>query len=348
MQKKITAMMLIILMLISASGCGSMKKKRYEAQFLTFFDTITQIVGYSENEKEFTKYSQMIFDELKIYHELYDIYNDYEGINNIKTINDAAGKEAVKVDEKIIDLFLFSKEMYTKTNGKMDIALGSVLSIWHDYRTKGIDSPDEAILPPINLLEDSAKHTDIQKIIIDEINHTVFLQDPKMSIDVGAVAKGYAVEKVCQTVEAQGFYNGLVSVGGNVRAIGSKDEGGTPWNIGVQNPDSSSENSILYNMDLVDAALVTSGNYERYYTVDGKNYHHIIDPDTLMPTTYYSSVVIISPDSALADCLSTALFNLPYKEGKLLVEEFPGTEALWIGLDFSMLYSDKFKDFIKK
>ena len=351
MYKKIIAMLLAVISfiaVISTAGCVSNKGTRYQAEFLTLFDTVTQIIAYTDTKEEFSRYSQYIYDELKIYHELYDIYHNYDGINNIKTINDAAGKEPVKVDQRIIDLLKFSKEMYQETTGKMNIAFGSVLRIWHDYRTRGIDFPEEAELPPYQMLEDAAQHIDIDKIIIDEENSTVFLQDPEMSLDVGAVAKGYATEQVCRLVEAKGMKRGLVSVGGNVRAIGAKDASGTPWNIGVQNPDTASDQSVLYHLNLVNASMVTSGNYERYYTVDGKNYHHIIDPDTLMPAVFYSAVVILCPDSGLADCLSTALFNMSVAEGKALIETIPDTEALWVGLDFSVQFSAHFEDFIIK
>jgi thiamine biosynthesis lipoprotein len=348
MYKKIVAMLLAVITITGAGGCSKNKETRYQAEFLTLFDTVTQIIAYTETKEEFSLYSQSIYDELKIYHELYDIYNSYDGINNIKTINDAAGKEPVQVDQKIIDLLKFSKEMYQKTNGEMNIAFGSVLRIWHEYRTSGIESPEQAELPPSQMLFDAAQHIDIDKMIIDEENGTVFLQDPEMSLDVGAVAKGYATEQVCRLVEAQGLKRGLVSVGGNVRAIGAKDAAGTPWNIGVQNPDTTSEQSVLYHLNLINASMVTSGNYERYYTVDGRNYHHIIDPDTLMPTVFYSAVVIICPDSGLADCLSTALFNMSIADGKALIATIPETEALWVGLDYSVQFSDHFEDSIIK
>lgn len=329
-------------------ACGTKKESRYEAEFLMLFDTLTKIVAYTDSKEEFTKYSQLIYDNLKEYHELYDIYNDYNGINNIKTINDQAGIAPVKVDQRIIDLIRFAQEWYKKSDGEINIAYGAVLRIWHDYRTAGINDPDNAALPPMDLLEAAARHTDISKVIIDVEASTVFLEDPEMSLDVGAVGKGYAVERVSQIAIANGFTSGLLSVGGNIRAIGSKGDRSKPWNVGVQNPDWNSERSDLQIVNLIDLSLVTSGNYERYYTVDGKNYHHIINPDTLFPSEYFSAVTIICEDSGIADALSTSVFNMPFDEGLAFIESLPDTEALWVLNDGVIKYSSHFMDFTKK
>jgi thiamine biosynthesis lipoprotein len=148
-------------------------------------------------------------------------------------------------------------------------------------------------------LEAAAKHTDINKIIIDEEASTVFLEDPEMSLDVGAVGKGYATEQVGEIAIKNGFTSGLISVGGNVRAIGNKRASNSPWNVGIQNPDMKSEQSNLQVVNLADLSLVTSGDYERFYTVNGKNYHHIIDPETLFPSEYFTAVTIICKDSGM-------------------------------------------------
>ena len=155
MIRKTGAILLVMIFILNLSACGARKTTRYEAEFLELFDTMTKIVGYSDNKEEFTKFSQLIYDDLKKYHELYDIYNDYDGINNMKTINENAGIKPVKVDRKIIDLLLFGREWYENTNGKMNIAYGAVLSIWHNYREAGINDPDNAKLPPVDQLQEA-------------------------------------------------------------------------------------------------------------------------------------------------------------------------------------------------
>jgi thiamine biosynthesis lipoprotein len=352
--KKAAALLLSSLLILNISACGLKKASRYEAQFLMLFDTLTTIVGYSNSEAEFTEHSQLIYDSLKEYHQLYDIYNEYEGINNLKTINDNAGLAPVRVDRRIIDLIRFSLDWYEKTDGRVNIAFGAVLEIWHDYRTEGTENPDEARLPPLEQLREAAEHTDISKIIINDEESTVFLEDPDMSLDVGAVAKGYAVEQVSRIAMENGFTSGLISVGGNVRAISGKDEIGNknssdivePWNVAVQNPDLASEQAQLHVMNLVDASLVTSGVYERFYIVDNKRYHHIIDTRTLYPSEYYSSVTIICRDSGMADALSTAVFNMPFEQGIEFVNGLDGVEALWVQNDGDVKYSDGFRALI--
>lgn len=337
----------LLLALLLLCGCtaapaktGETASKRYEATFLTLFDTVTTIVGYAETEADFTATAQAIHDDLLEYHQLYDIYNEYEGMNNLKTVNDHAGEAPVSVDRKIIDLLLFSKDLYTRTGGKVNIAMGSVLSLWHDARELGVQYPDEAALPDRDALERAAAHTDINSIQIDEEKGTVFFTDPEVRLDVGAIAKGYAVQQVCGSAPA-GL---LISVGGNVCATGPKPETGQPWVVGIQNPDAPEE--YLHTIYVEDFSVVTSGDYQRYFTVDGVAYHHIIDPDTLFPADYWRSVTILCPDSGLADALSTALFTLPQQEGQALLDAF-GAQAMWVRPDGSILYSPGFREHIR-
>lgn len=334
------------MMVLLASSCNRAPVK-HQGSFLFLFNTITELVAYTKTEEDFNKLATFIKDELEIYHQLYDKYNSYEGINNIKTINDNAGKEPVKVDKKIIDLLKYSVSAYELFDGTVNIAMGSVLEVWHDYRTAGIDDPMNATLPPMELLEEANKHTDISMIIIDEVNSTVLLQDSKMRLDVGAIAKGYATEQVVRAAIDKGYTDFLLSVGGNVRALGGKGIEKAPWNVGIQNPDKESDIHSLYTLALNDLSLVASGDYERYYTVNGKEYHHIIDPDTLMPSEYFVAVSLICEDSGMADALSTAIYNMPFEEGLTLVESLENTEALWIFHDGSMKYSDGFEALLK-
>ncbi len=347
MVRKWFACLVIIVMMMNTAACGVQKKARYEAEFLILFNTITRIVAYANSKEEFSEYSQLIYDELKVYHELYDIYNDYEGINNIKTINDHAGIKPIQVDQKIIDMLLFSKEQYILTKGRVNIAFGAVLKIWHKYRTEGVEDFENAKLPPMERLLEANQHTDIDKIIINEAESTVFLSDPDMSLDVGAIAKGYAAQRVAEKVREAGLRSGVISVGGNVCTIGRKPDGNKPWNVGVQNPNKEEGSANLMTLNLTDLSLVTSGNYERYYTVNGERYHHIIDTATLMPSEYFTSVTIICQDSGLADALSTAVFNMPFEEGEALINSMEGAEAVWIMHDGSFKYSKDFKALIK-
>ena len=338
----------LLVLLPLTSGCAK-QKTRYQAEFLGVFDTVTTIVGYSDSKAEFTATVGRIKDKLTEFHRLYDIYHNYEGVNNIKTINDNAGKAPVKVDKELLSLLLFAKKRYYATDGKTNIALGAVLRIWHDYREKGISDPPEAELPPRKLLEQAARHTNIADLMIDTKAATVYLADPGMSLDVGAVAKGYATERTARYLEGEGVSSLLLDVGGNVRAIGGKPgkNGMEPWNIGIKNPDKESKDPELCNVLITGYSVVSSGSYERYYTVNGTRYNHIIDPGTLMPASHFTDVTILCRDSGIADALSTAVFIMPLEMGLKYVESLNGVAAMWVMGNGEVLYSKGFKRFLK-
>ena len=266
--------------------------QRYSTIFYDAFDTVTQVIAYCDSEAEFQRQMEALHKDLLAYHERYDIYNDYDGVVNVKTINDNAGKAPVQVDDKILGMLELARKMYDTTDGRLNIAMGSVLRIWHDYREAAEKNDSEAdnTLPTQEELDAAAQHCDINDLVIDEEAKTVYLADPEMSLDVGSVGKGYAVEMVAQAAEARGLTSALISVGGNLRAIGTKPDG-SQWSGGVENPWNAPEvytadSSYVSAVNMSDKALVTSGDYQRYFVVDGVRYHHLIDPATLWPAKY--------------------------------------------------------------
>ena len=334
----------LIMALILLAGCTKPEPqvlKQYQATFLDVFDTVTTIMGFAGSEEEFEVTAKALHDELKIYHQLFDIYNEYEGIANLKTINDQAGIAPVKVDQKIIDLLLDCREYYELTGEVVNVAMGSVLYLWHEARENGVNDPERAKLPDGDALKEAAEHCSFDTVIIDEEASTVYLEDPLQRLDVGAVAKGWATEQVCRDAP-EGM---LISVGGNVRATGPKPEKQAPWIVGVQDPDRKMGEN-LHTLYINRESVVSSGDYQRYYTVDGKIYHHIIDPETLYPGTKWRAVSIVCEDSGLADVLSTALFLLPIEEGQALLEKC-NARAMWIAPDGEVTYSTGFEELIR-
>lgn len=337
MIKKLICLSLCLLMPLGARA----QMNRYTASFLDLFDTVTMVVGCAPSAGDFKALAQQIHDELEIYHHLYDIYNDYPGINNLKTINDMAGIAPVKVEPPIIDLLLFCQDMHRKTGGLVDITMGNMLSLWHEARTHGIDFPEEARLPDETALTQAAVHAGFEHIIIDRQESTVFITHPHVRLDVGAIGKGFAVEMVCRNLP-QGL---LVSVGGNIRSTGVNPLTGQSWTAGVQDPEGSM-NDYLHILRVDGVSVVTSGDYQRYYTVDGVRYGHIIDPRTQYPPRLWKAVCILAPDSAAADALSTALYVLPMEEGQQLLDLF-GAHAMWIDRQGNQLYSPGFTHYLK-
>ena len=326
---------------------GRKKQKPFDVQYLTYFDTVTSITIYAEDEEQFAKWEQLVHSELERYHQLYDIYHSYEGVNNIKVINDHAGMSPVEVSEDILDLLEFSLKEYELTKGGVHVGMGSVLSIWHDYREMALGESKFPMVPSMDELESAAKHMNIQDIHLDRQAGTVFLADPEMRLDVGAVAKGYTAQRLADTLRKSGVTNALLSLGGNVVTIGARGDG-KPWRVGIQNPDLGAENPYVQVVDLADMCLVTSGTYQRFYEVDGKRYHHIINPELLMPWNEYQSVTILSPDSGEADALSTAVFNMKLEDGLSLIESLDKTEALWILPDGSQIESSGFRAYTEE
>ena len=335
-----------IVIIILCSVFLKKEPEQYMKAYIDIFDTVTQFIGYADTQEKFTEHAEILRDELETYHMYYDIYTvPSEGINTLRTINENAGIAPVKVDQKIIDLLKFSIDLYHQTDGEINIAMGSVLKIWHVYRNNGINMPEYAALPPMEELQEAAKHTDINNIIIDEDASTVYLADPEMSLDVGSIGKGFAVQKVAEYARELGYNNLIINCGGNVATIGPKVTGEN-WVLGIQNPDLEAENNVLTNVSFLDGCLVTSGDYQRYYVVDGVEYCHIIDPDTLMPANYFKSVSIICDHSGLADALSTALFNMQYEEGLALINSLENAEAIWVFEDGTVKYSENFENYI--
>lgn len=329
MNVKRAAALLLCLALLVTLGGFTPPLKRFQAEFFGLFDTVTTIVGYAPSRERFTAAAEEARAILREYHELYDIYNAYEGLVNLKTVNDTAALHPVKVDPRVIDLIEFARRIYAETGGQVNIAMGAVLRIWHEYREFGIENPDMAEVPDMALLRQAAEHTKFDDVVVDRQAGTVYFADPELKLDVGSVAKGYAVEQTARRLEEMGFRHLLISVGGNVRAVGGKPGGARdiPWSVSVRNPAGGDD---LCLVSVFSSSVVTSGGYIRRYTVDGVTYHHIIDPDTLLPARHHLSVTVRCRDSGLADALSTALFNMTYEEGLRYLENRPDIQVLWV------------------
>ena len=339
--KKITALLLCLILAFSSVSCSVAPKepKTQARSYYEYFDTVSVIFSYAgDSEAEFAANCEAASALLGEYHELFDIYYEYAGVNNLMTVNKNAGIAPVPVDERLIDFLLYAKEMHALTKGAVNVAMGAVLRLWHDAREDASDDPENAYIPSAQDLAEAANHTDIDKLIIDREAGTVYLEDPEMSLDVGALGKGYATEKAAQLLMERGAVSYVLNIGGNIRAMGEKVTG-EGWTTGITNPDKSSDESFVCRVVIKDSSLVTSGNYERFYTVDGKRYHHIIDPATNMPAEYFSSISVFTRDSGLADALSTALFCMSYEDGARLIDSLEGVDALWVSHDGSLKFT---------
>lgn len=315
--------------------------EKHTEKVYEYFDTITTFMGYTKDEEEFNHYVSVLNEELKRYHQLYNSYDAFEGVNNFRTINENAGKKPVEVDSKIIELIEYSKEMYDLTGGKINIAMGSLLGLWHDAREISVDNPDEARIPEESVLKTASSHKDINAIEIDKEKNTVYISDPDVRIDIGAIGKGYATKIIAKRLEEEGLKHGILSVGGDDVLIGDNPASeNSYYKIAIQNPDlEDKENPYSSVVSLRNTSVVTSGDYQRYFMVDGKRYHHIIDPETMYPSTKWRSVSVILDDIAEADTISTYLFILDYEEGLEFAKKV-GAEVLWIDEDYNLFATE--------
>lgn len=327
---------------------------KYSYEFTGTFDTVIQFIGYAPDKATFdtrAKAGERAFRELN---QLFDAYNDYAGVRNIKAINDEAGKAPVAVDQRIIALLQNVQQWRATLTPLVDVTLGPVISLWADYRTKALADPEQGSPPPQERLASALLLTGASDVVIDKSAGTVFLKRAGMKLDVGAVAKGYATELVAQQLASQGVSSMIINAGGSsVRLVGKPDtQQRNTWNIAIQNPefllhsqdyDGGEPPQTLTVIHATDASIVTSGDYQRYYQVEDQVYHHIISPQTGMPVHYYRAVTVVVRDSGLADFLSTALFLLPPDESQALVHRRPGVEALWVYADGHVEMTDGLK-----
>lgn len=350
MKRIISLALAVVLSLSIFTGCEKKPEyTKYNGSIWDSFDTIISTVSYHETEEEYKEFMKFTQERYRYLHELFDIYNNYDGLVNAKTINDNAGIAPVKVEKELFDLIEFSIDWYYKTEGKVNIAMGSVLKIWHDVREYAeFNTP---ILPDMEKLQAANQHTSIDSIVLDKENMTVFITDPETSIDLGAVAKGYATEIICAELSEK-YPSFAISAGGNVRVNGSPMDERTRWGIGVQNPNVD-ENYLMIggNIDLAflhgSQSLVCSGGYQRFFVLDGERYHHLIDPATLYPENIYNGVSILCNDSGMADALSTAIFMMQPEDALNFIDTLPDAECMLVLTDGSMMLTEGFKGYLQ-
>ena len=326
---------------VSNENASEVSLEKHTEKIYEYFDTITTFMAYTNDEEDFNHYTDVLNEELKKYHELFNSYDRFEGVNNFLTINENAGKEPVEVDPSIIELIKYSKEMYDLTDGKINIAMGSLLGLWHDAREFSVNNPDEAKIPEESLLKKASEHKNIDAIEIDEENNTVYISDPDVQIDIGAIGKGYATKIIAQRLEEEGLKHGILSVGGDDVIFGENPASeNSYYKIAIQNPNlEDKEEPYSSVVSLKNTSVVTSGDYQRYFMVDGKRYHHIIDPETMYPSTKWRSVSVIMDDIAEADTISTYLFIIDQEKGMEFAKKV-GAEVLWIDEDYNQFKTE--------
>jgi thiamine biosynthesis lipoprotein len=254
------------------------------------------------------------------------LMSTYIESSELSMINREATKKAVVVSEEMFSLLALSLELSELTEGAFDITFASV-GYLYDYRDK--QRPDEQAIAPL-LEAINYKH-----IVLDEQKQSVFFAHPKVRIDLGGIAKGYAVDNAIEALAEMGLKHALVTAGGDTRLLG--DRRGKPWIVGIRDPRNRDKQAVV--LPLAESAMSTSGDYERYFEEDGKRYHHILSPKTGTSSYEVQSVSIIGPLSVYNDALSTAVFVMGLERGIGLINSLSQFEAIVMDNNRRMHYS---------
>ena len=279
---------------------------------------------WHEDEEEATAIVEDTFAEVTRIEGLMSTY--IEG-SEISEINAGAADAPVHAGDELIQLILRSLDISMLTRGAFDITYDSV-GQYYDFRER--QRPDAAVI------EEELERIDFRLVEVDRLEGTVRFLAPGVRINLGGIAKGYAVERAVSLLRSRGIRHGIVTAGGDSRLLG--DRLGQPFMVGIRDPRQDEE--VVLTIPLEDEAVSTSGDYERYFEEDGKRYHHIIEPTTGLPASGVRSATIVGPDAVLTDALSTSVFVLGVDQGLTLISTLPDYEGVVIDADGRLFYSD--------
>ena len=293
--------------------------------------TVIEITLIADDEEAANKASLQAFQEIKRIETLMSPWLDS---SDVTRINRSAGKERVKVSPETFEVIQKAQEISELSEGGFDITIGPLTELWREARKKKIPPSIEEVKEKLGLVNFKNIETD-QK-------GKVFLKKKDMAIDLGGIAKGYAVDRAFGVLRSLGYKNLIVNAGGDLRVGGLKNN--QPWSIGIQNPRESQK--ILARISVSDMAVATSGDYEKYFIYQGKRYHHIFNPRDGFPTEGCQSVTIVTKDCITADGLATAVFVLGAEKGYSLCQKLEGVDCIIVDKEGKIIFSPGLKDHI--
>ena len=279
---------------------------------------------WHENAEEGMSLVEETFTEITRIEALMSTY--IEG-SEISEINRSAADAPVVAGDELINLILRSLDISVLTHGAFDITYDSI-GQYYDFRERR--RPDAATI------QEGLERIDYRLVEVDRLEGTVQFLAPGVRINLGGIAKGYAVEQAVKLLRSRGILHGIVTAGGDSRLLG--DRRGQPFMVGIRDP--RNEGEVVLTIPLEDEAISTSGDYERYFEEDGKRYHHIIEPMTGEPAGGIRSTTIVGPDAVLTDALSTSVFVLGVDRGLRLIATLPDYEGIVIDAEGRLFYSD--------
>ena len=322
MKNKLKHLVPVLLALATITGSLSACELKPKAQQKVskqgfYFDTIIQITLYGTTDE---KYIDDCFDMAKKYE---DMLSNTVSYSEVSKINDAAGKEYVTVSNDTLELIKKGIEYGDTSDGRFDITIGKLSDLWNFSEiAENTDSKDNevdaSVVPSDAQIQSELSHVNYRNIQINGNN--VMLTDSKAKLDLGGIAKGFIADKMKAYLQSKKITSGIINLGGNVLTVGEKSD------------------EPICTVKVKDKSVVTSGIYERYYRVDGKLYHHILDTTTGYPVkNNLYSVTIISDSSCDGDALSTTCFALGIDKAKELINSLSGVEAIFVTDDYSII-----------
>jgi thiamine biosynthesis lipoprotein len=256
-----------------------------------------------------------------------ELMSHYKPESQLSQINARAGQEPVQVDAELFDLIKLSTHYSIITEGAFDITYASVGHLYdYPHHVKPTEAQITAALPGVNW----------RNMLLDPVHHTVRFERPGMRIDLGGIGKGYAVDRGIAVLQARGLKHALVTAGGDSRIIG--DRMGRPWVVGIRNPDD--KDKVVTRIPIVNSAMSTSGDYERYFDEGGVRYHHIIDPRTGHSASKVRSATILGPTATETDGMSKTAFVLGAEKALEIINRMPQYDAIFVTPEGKVLYSN--------
>ncbi len=298
------------------------------AQWFSFkraiMGTSTMVELLSETSQQASQCSELVFKEM---HRIDELMSPYIEKSELSRVNREATQGSVKISRELFNLIKRSIEFSELSNGAFDITFASV-GYLYDYRTKQHPSKQQ--------IKHQLDAINYKNIKLNESLSSISFSNKNTRIDLGGIAKGYVVDNAIQILKDCGIKNALVSAGGDSRILGDKD--GRPWVMGVRHP--RDKNKVVVSIPLNDAAISTSGDYERYFIENDTRYHHIIKPSTGQSANDTWSASVMANEAITSDALSTTLFVLGSEKALTLINSLDDIEAIVIDAKGKMFYSN--------
>ncbi|MCB5250508.1 MAG: FAD:protein FMN transferase [Candidatus Cloacimonadales bacterium] len=298
---------LIVIILLIAFSFYRYKQRIYTVKNSQIMMDTQIDISISSKNKSVNRIVDKSFNIVRIFDDKFSYYNENSDLNKIN----ASTSDSINIDRDFYDIFKIAEDIYQQSNGLYDVSIGNLIELW-DFNEGDIPSKEKL---------DSIIGNDTFELI--QFDSKILKKPKNMKINLGSISKGFIIDKAMSFVVKQGVEEAFINAGGDLKVY-RKDE--KPIKIGIQHP--RIPNKIIATLKVSNKAVVTSGDYERYFEKDGKRYHHIINPKTGFPAQNTISVTVISESATLADALSTALFVMNPIDGIDLIKQYPETEAI--------------------